>query len=571
MAIYHFEAKIISRGTGRSAVAASAYLSCSQMYNEYDGIRHDYTRKGGLVFREVMLPANAPAAWSDREQLWNEVELTEFTKDSRLAREMVLALPVELDKEANLELLRSFVQKAFVDSGMCADYAIHDTDGHNPHAHVMLTVRPLNEDGTWQYKTEKEYLCIREGEEKGFTAEEFKEASKEGWEKQYQYKVGRKKVYMTPSAAEKEGLKRVDKHPKATRFGRQNPISARWNSEEQLIAWRAQWADAVNRALERAKKAERIDHRSNKDRGIDEQPTIHEGVSSRAMEKKGISTERNELNRQIKADNKALRELKATISRLLKAAKEKLSLPAIAEAMDKLRTRMIETLFYHMRNENKVQEIEEDINMWEPDINRYFEIGDEIKIKKEKRQKIAQKRKETSLFSPFERHDLKKEETTLTEEIEELKSERTGILSRNFINDRADMKKARSTISSWKSSKDTIEEHNKKLAAGIQKDAQEHQALRDSVSPKERPMLDRMCAELYQVDKYDRRDRVQAKLSDEFDHDLYWKAEAKIDDRLGIDTRMEGDVERQLEMERYSRQAQERTLQPKKKSKDIGR
>ncbi|MBQ4417835.1 MAG: MobA/MobL family protein, partial [Butyrivibrio sp.] len=413
MAIYHFEAKIISRGTGRSAVAASAYLSCSQMYNEYDGIRHDYTRKGGLVSREVMLPANAPAAWSDREQLWNEVELTESTKDSRLAREMVLALPVELEKEANLELLRSFVQKAFVDSGMCADYAIHDTDGHNPHAHVMLTMRPLNEDGTWQYKTEKEYLCIREGEEKGFTAEEFKEASKEGWEKQYQYKVGRKKVYMTPSAAEKEGLKRVDKHPKATRFGRQNPISARWNSEEQLIAWREQWAEAVNRALERAKIQERIDHRSNKDRGIDEQPTIHEGVATRLMEKKGIRTERAELNRQIKADNKAIRELKETVSRLLKAAKEKLSLPAIAEAMDKLRTRMIETMFYHMRNKNKIQEIESDIARWEPDINRYFEIGDEIKIKKEKCQKISKKHKETSLFSPFERHDLKKEEMTL--------------------------------------------------------------------------------------------------------------------------------------------------------------
>ena len=370
MAIYHFEAKIISRGTGRSAVAASAYLACSYLYNEYDGIQHDYRRKHGLVFQEVMLPEHAPETWHDREKLWNEVELTESTKDSRLAREIVLALPVELDKYANWELLRTFVQEAFVDSGMCADYAIHDTDGHNPHAHVMLTVRPLNEDGTWQYKTEKEYLCIRDGEEKGFTAEEFKKASAEGWEKQYQYKKGRKKVYMTPSEAEKEGLKRADKHPKATRFGRQNPVSARWNSEEQLTQWRAQWACAVNRALERAKKAERIDHRSNKDRGIDEQPTIHEGVASRFMEKKGIRTERSELNRRIKEDNKALRELKETISRLLKTAKEKLSLPAIAEAMDKLRTRMIETLFYHMRNENKVQEIEEDINMWEPDVKR---------------------------------------------------------------------------------------------------------------------------------------------------------------------------------------------------------
>ena len=569
MAIYHFEAKIISRGTGRSAVAASAYLSCSQMYNEYDGIRHDYTRKSGLVFREVMLPEQAPGSWHDREKLWNEVELTESTKDSRLAREIVLALPVELDKLANLELLRSFVQEAFVDSGMCADYAIHDTDGHNPHAHVMLTMRPLNEDGTWQYKTEKEYLCIRNDEEKGFTAEEFKQASKEGWEKQYQYKVGRKKVYMTPSAAEKEGLKRVDKHPKATRFGRQNPVSARWNSEEQLIAWRAQWADAANRALERAKKAERIDHRSNKDRGIDEQPTIHEGVSSRAMEKKGIFTERNELNRQIKADNKALRELKATILRMLKAAKEKLSLPAIAEAMDKLRTRMIETLFYHMRNENKVQEIEEDINMWEPDINRYFEIGGEIKTRKEKREQITQTRREISLFSPFERHDLKKQETTLMEEIEELKSERVGILSRNHMNGREDMKKARTTIASWKKNKKTIEEHNKKLAAGIQKDAQEHQALRDSASPEDRPKLDRMCAELYQSDKYNRRDRVQAKLNVEFNHDLYWQAEERVNDRIGIDSSMEARVRHELDLKREIERVRNQPVRTRSKSRDM--
>ena len=103
--------------------------------------------------------------------------------------------------------------------GMCADFAIHGTDGHNPHAHILLTVRPLEADGTWQYKTQKEYLCIRNGEERGFTAAEFKTAQQEGWEKQYPYKVGKKKVYMTPSAAQEHGYIRADKHPKSTRFG----------------------------------------------------------------------------------------------------------------------------------------------------------------------------------------------------------------------------------------------------------------------------------------------------------------------------------------------------------------
>ena len=143
MAIYHMQAKVVSRGSGRSAVAASAYMSCSRMYNDYDGIQHDYTRKQGLIYQEVMLPPMAPSKWNDREQLWNAVEENEKTKDSRLAREFVVALPVELDKDSNISLLQDFIKKNFVDMGMCADFAIHDTDGHNPHAHILLTVRPL--------------------------------------------------------------------------------------------------------------------------------------------------------------------------------------------------------------------------------------------------------------------------------------------------------------------------------------------------------------------------------------------------------------------------------------------
>ena len=124
------------------------------------------------------------------------MEEVETAKDSRLAREFVVALPIELSREEQIELLQEFIQEQFVSDGMCADAAIHDTDGHNPHAHILLTVRPLDEQRRWQYKTEKEYLCVRNGEEKGFTAAEFKSAQNEGWEKQYPYKIGKKKVYM---------------------------------------------------------------------------------------------------------------------------------------------------------------------------------------------------------------------------------------------------------------------------------------------------------------------------------------------------------------------------------------
>ncbi|WP_343277377.1 MobQ family relaxase, partial [Ligaoa zhengdingensis] len=276
MAIYHLETKVISRGIGRTACGAAAYMSCSRIYNDYDGIQHDYTRKQGLVWEHIFLPPMAPAEWQEREMLWNAVEKAETSKDSRLAREFIVALPVELGRDEWQMLLTKFIQEQFVSDGMCADVCIHDTDGHNPHAHIMLTVRPLTMDGKWQYKTEKEYLCMKNGVECGFTAAEFKTAQNDGWEKQYPYKAGKKKVYMVPSAAEAQGYVRADKHPKSTRYGRQNPITARWNSENQLVLWRAAWADTVNAFLERSGREERIDHRSHAERGLDEQPTIHE-------------------------------------------------------------------------------------------------------------------------------------------------------------------------------------------------------------------------------------------------------------------------------------------------------
>ncbi len=196
-------------------------MSCNSIYtmiyNEYDGIRHDYTRKCGLVWEHVFLPLMAPAEWSDRATIWNAVEAAEKTKDSRLAREFIVALPAELDKAAWTEILTGFITENFVADGMCADVSIHQPKGRdhdNPHAHILLTVRPLDEKGAWQYKTEKEYLCVRNGEERGFTAAEFKTTQAEGWEKQYQYKAGRKKEYtdltreIKEKVAERKTLKR---------------------------------------------------------------------------------------------------------------------------------------------------------------------------------------------------------------------------------------------------------------------------------------------------------------------------------------------------------------------------
>lgn len=433
MAIYHLEAKVISRGIGRSAVAASAYMSCSKIYNEYDGMQHDYTRKQGLVYEQVFLPPQAPTEWKDRSILWNAVEETEKTKDSRLAREFVVSLPVELSKEQSISLISEYVKDNFVADGMCADVCIHDTDGHNPHAHIMLTVRPLDENGKWQAKTQKEYLCKRSDEERGFTADEFKTAQADGWEKQYQYFVGKKKIYMPPFEAEKQGYERVSKYPKSTRYGRQNPISERWNSEEQLQLWRKNWADIANRFLEQAQSESRIDHRSHKERGIDEQPTIYEGISARIIEKKGGVSERCELNRQIKADNKLLREIKTNIKRLLETASHTIS--SIANALEKLRGTMIHCRYIiSFTDKWKTAKATEAARL-KIHCDDYAAVTAELKAKiSERRQKQTEKA-HTPPVKIFRRRELTQSINELSEQIEELRTKKNIILSNLNTND----------------------------------------------------------------------------------------------------------------------------------------
>ncbi|MBQ9270238.1 MAG: MobA/MobL family protein [Oscillospiraceae bacterium] len=444
MAIYHLEAKVISRGAGRSACAASAYMSCSRIFNDYDGVQHDYTRKQGLKWEKVFLPPMAPPEWQDREQLWNAVEAAEKAKDSRLAREFVIALPVELDKEAWVKLLSDFIQEQFVKEGMCADVAIHDTDGHNPHAHIMLTVRPLTEKGTWQQKTQKEYLCVRGNEEQGFTAEEFKTAQNEGWEKQYQYKVGKKKVWMTTAEAEAHGYERVSKYPKSTKFGRQNPISERWNSEDQLVTWRAAWADAVNRSLEQAGRAERIDHRSHTARGLDEQPTIHEGVAACAMEKQGINAERCAMNRQIKADNRILRNLKATIARLTEAVKQ--TVPTIADALETIRANMIVLRYAAIQFREWRYSEQRYQKQVKANYSDYQTVRNSIRDKLAKRKKLQKEYDALPIISMFKRRELAAQIAELTEEIEELRSEETSLIRGFGKKDAAGMKEVESEM-----------------------------------------------------------------------------------------------------------------------------
>ena len=292
IAIYHCSIKIVSRGKGKSAVAAAAYRSGEKLTNEWDGLTHDYTKKGGVVHSEILLPAHAPPAFSDRSTLWNSVELSEKSNNAQLAREVEIALPVELSREEQTRLVREYCSSQFVSKGMIADFNLHDTGGGNPHAHILLTMRPLDEKGAWLPKSKKEYVLDENGE----------------------------KIRLPSGRYKTRKVDLVD-----------------WNNRENAEVWRRAWADLANEYLAQNNRPERIDHRSYERQGIDQIPTVHVGVSATQMEKKGIVTERGELNRNINAANRILREIRRLVRGLkdwiaeLKERKATL-LEALAEA-----------------------------------------------------------------------------------------------------------------------------------------------------------------------------------------------------------------------------------------------
>ena len=167
MALYHFSVSQIKRSAGQSVLAAAAYRAGERLYSEYYDEISDYTRKGGVLHTEILLPAHAPECFRDRATLWNAVEAAERHPKAQLAYSFDIALQNELSLNENIELARAFVQKEFVDRGMIADLAVHSPDKSdgipNPHMHVMTTMRPLNPDGSFAPKQRREYVLDASG------------------------------------------------------------------------------------------------------------------------------------------------------------------------------------------------------------------------------------------------------------------------------------------------------------------------------------------------------------------------------------------------------------------------
>lgn len=292
--MFHCSVQICAkRGGGKSSVAAAAYRACESIEDDRTGITHDFTHKGGHVYGEVMLCENAPKEYQDRALLWNAVEKIEKNSNARTAREVEVALPIELDMSdaGDLEkaktLLRDYINENFVSKGMCADWNIHnpDEDNHNPHCHIMLTTRPFKENGEWGAKEKKGYKLDENGE---------------------------RIPIIDPATGEQKIGARNRKM-----WERELVDSTGWNKQELVEEWRASWADKVNKVLAEIGVEDRVDHRSYERQGKNIEPTIHEGIS-RKMEEKYSNNDTTVFISDRIEENKKIREINSEISSLEK-------------------------------------------------------------------------------------------------------------------------------------------------------------------------------------------------------------------------------------------------------------
>ena len=248
MALFHFTVDQMKRSEGQSAIASAAYRSGERLYSEYYGEYSDYTRKGGVICSDILLPSHAPPEFADRQTLWNAVELVERGKKAQLAYSFEIALQNEFTIEENIALARQFLLDNFVSRGMTVDVAFHEKETEdgglpNPHFHFLCPMRPMNPDGTWGFKQHRVYRLDEDGNR----------------------------------IRDQNGKFLFDAVP-----------TTDWGSPETLEHWRKAWADVCNAKFEEKGLDVRIDHRSYLRQGVDLLPTVHEGAAVRAMEKKGI-------------------------------------------------------------------------------------------------------------------------------------------------------------------------------------------------------------------------------------------------------------------------------------------
>ena len=269
----HTHVDIVTRSKGASVIAKAAYNARDKLQDEYYGKTHDYSKKTDLAFSKIFLPEHIPKEFSNREYLWNSVEKIEKSKNSQLARNLLFTLPRELNEEDRIKLISEFIEENFTSKGMIADCNIHNPmasdDEEQPHAHILLTLREIDEKGNWKPKSRKEYILDKNGEKIKLKSGNYKS----------------RKVNLND-----------------------------WNEPDKAKEWRENFSKKANEYLAKNNIDKRIDPRTFEEQGREELPQIHLGTASYQMEKKGIQTEKGNHNRKIIALNTEFKKLKNEIA-----------------------------------------------------------------------------------------------------------------------------------------------------------------------------------------------------------------------------------------------------------------
>lgn len=274
MSYFRLQANIISK-KNQSAVASASYRSGEELYSERDEEMKSFKAREVAPVSFLLKPDHAPEWTLDREKLWNEVEKVEKAWNAQLAREVLIALPIELNEEQQHELVQSFVQTEFVDAGMVADVSIHRDKVHNPHAHILLTIRPFNEDGSWGNKKTRQYEYDQKGDILRDEAGE--------------------KVFQTVSSTD-------------------------WNERETLVRWRLNYAEAINQSFKEHGIDQTVSALSFEEQGLDQIAEVrldrNEYQFVKRMEEKGLEAKTfyHQMNQDIRKINAEIAQLNQKIS-----------------------------------------------------------------------------------------------------------------------------------------------------------------------------------------------------------------------------------------------------------------
>ena len=343
MAIFHFTVKIVGRSKGKSVISASAYLNGDVMKNEETGRISYYTSKKEVVYTSLMMCENAPPEWLhvpeenikrfqqsirykraddkdaalekfkitfQKQRLWNEVLKIEKNADAQLGRSFEFSLPKEWSRQEQIDYTTEYIQKTFVDEGMCADWSIHDKGDGNPHVHLLVTMRPFNPDHSWGNKEVKDWDFVRDTDGNIVVDE-----SHPDW---WQDKKNPDRHGIRIPVLDENGVQKVGARNRK-QWKRVLTDATGWNNPKNCELWRSEWAGMCNRHLSIDNQ---IDHRSYERQGKLKVPTIHEGADARKIEEKCLTGQirkgswKVEENQMIKKQNALLQKVIATFGKV---------------------------------------------------------------------------------------------------------------------------------------------------------------------------------------------------------------------------------------------------------------